>query len=281
MDMKNLLGYEKLTTLVVGASSGMGEATAQILIDLGAEVYALDVKQPAVPGVKYINVDLRKKESIDAAIAKLPAKIDRIFNTAGIGESENRIDTVLVNFMGHRRIIESLLPRMPNGTGAIAFVASLGGLAWTMNSQNCLEFLAVPDWEGQYAWLEARKDDPDIIGGPKQRIRDYNFSKELVLTYVKQRAYQLSERGIRINTTMPGVTQTPLLKGMTDEQGKNITSHIGRYAKASEQAWLLVFLNSNLAGYISGADIVVDYGFSGGIYTQQVDLSKTGWMPDV
>ncbi len=64
-------------------------------------------------------------------------------------------------------------------------------------------------------------------------------------------------------------------------RGKNIISLIGRYAKAAEQAWTLVFLNSNLASYISGADIVVDYGFSGGIYTGQVDLSKTGWLPSV
>ncbi len=279
MDMKNLFGYEKLTTVVVGASSGMGDAIARILVDFGAIVYGLDIKEPTVPGVKYINVDLRKKESIDAAIAKLPSKIDRLFNVAGIGESDNRVDTVVVNFMGHRRIIEGLLPRMPNGTGAIGWVSSLGGLGWTMNMQNCLEFIAVPDWEGAIAWLQQRIEDPEIIGGPKKNIREYNFSKECVLSYVKQRAFQLSERGIRINTIMPGVTQTPLLKGMSDEEGKKIISPIGRYAKATEQAWVLVFLTSDLASYVSGADVLVDYGFAGGIYTGQVDLATSGYLP--
>ncbi len=155
----------------------------------------------------------------------MPSKVDKIFNVVGIGESPNRVDIVLINFVGHRHIIENLLPRMPDGSGAIAIVSSLGGLAWLMNLQNVQTFLAIPDWEGAVAWLEEHKEDPEIIGGPKQNIREYNFSKECLVAYTKARAYQLSQRGIRLNTIMPGVTQTPLLKGMTDEQGKkhNIT----------------------------------------------------------
>ena len=40
--MKDYFGYQEKVVIVTGASSGMGKATAEILVDLGAKVYALD-----------------------------------------------------------------------------------------------------------------------------------------------------------------------------------------------------------------------------------------------
>jgi NAD(P)-dependent dehydrogenase (short-subunit alcohol dehydrogenase family) len=270
MDLKNIFGYEKETVVVTGGASGIGKATVEILLNLGANVYVLDFKEPPTPGVKYIQVDLRKKESIDAAISKLPSKINKLFETAGVGVTPNRVDTVLVNFVGHRHLIESLLPRMPDGTGAIAFVSSIGGMGWMMNMEKVNAFLAITDFYEAKKWLEDNKDDPQVIGGTQ---RDYNFGKECVIAYAKMKSYQLSKRGIRINTVSPGITDTPLLKGLNPKAAAKITPPIGRFAEASEQAWTLVFLNSKLASYISGTDVAVDYGFTGGIFTGQVDVS--------
>jgi NAD(P)-dependent dehydrogenase (short-subunit alcohol dehydrogenase family) len=272
MDIKNLLGYENEKCLVVGCSSGMGKVTAEILLNLGAEVYGFDIKEPSTPGIKFTQVDLKKPESIDAALSKLPSKLDKLFECAGIGGSPNRIDTVAINFLSHRYIVEKLAPRLPDNTGAIAWIASLGGMGWMMNMNNIGPFLEITDWNEALKWLEKNREDPQVIGGPPQAVRDYSYSKECAIVYCKTKAYQLSKRGVRFNTISPGTTRTPLSKDLSADMAKKITSQIGRLAEADEQAWPLVFLNSKLAGYISGADIVIDYAFSAGIMSGQVDM---------
>ena len=49
--MKDVLGYEGKRVIVTGAASGMGAATAEILVDLGAEVHAIDIKKPDLSGL--------------------------------------------------------------------------------------------------------------------------------------------------------------------------------------------------------------------------------------
>ena len=41
--MSDVLGYKEKNVVITGAASGMGEAAAQLLVDLGAKVYALDI----------------------------------------------------------------------------------------------------------------------------------------------------------------------------------------------------------------------------------------------
>ncbi len=62
--LKNAFGYEGKTCVVTGAASGMGKATTEILVGLGAKVYALDLNECTVPGIeKHIATNLSKKES--------------------------------------------------------------------------------------------------------------------------------------------------------------------------------------------------------------------------
>jgi len=70
--VRDILGYSGRTVVVSGAATGMGAAVARTLVDLGAEVYALDVKPVAAPVAQATVVDLRERASIDAAVAKLP-----------------------------------------------------------------------------------------------------------------------------------------------------------------------------------------------------------------
>lgn len=88
--MKDYFGYAGRNVVVIWASSGMGKATAEILVDLGAKVYTLDWNECLIEGIeKYVHVDLSKKESIDEAMKILPQIIDSFFGIAGVPGLKN------------------------------------------------------------------------------------------------------------------------------------------------------------------------------------------------
>ena len=94
--MRDILGYAGQTVVVSGAATGMGAAAARTLVELGAEVHALDVKPVTAPVKQAIACDLRDRASIDAALAKLPARVDVLFNCAGLpGAPFSNLDTDL------------------------------------------------------------------------------------------------------------------------------------------------------------------------------------------
>ena len=83
--MKDYYGYKNKICIVTGAASGIGKATVELLIDLNAEVYALDINRIELPGIKkFIEVDLNNKESIDKAMQEVPSHIDSFFGVAGL-----------------------------------------------------------------------------------------------------------------------------------------------------------------------------------------------------
>ena len=99
--MRDILGYVGKTVVVSGAASGMGAAAARTLVDLGAEVHALDVNPIEAKVAQGIEVDLRERRSIEAAAKRLPARVDVLFNCAGLpGPPFSNLDTMLVNFAG-------------------------------------------------------------------------------------------------------------------------------------------------------------------------------------
>ena len=60
--MKDYFNYSDKICVVTGASSGMGKATVETLVDLGAKVYALDLNPCSVTGIeKFIKCNLAKK----------------------------------------------------------------------------------------------------------------------------------------------------------------------------------------------------------------------------
>ena len=69
--MQDPLGYEGANVVVTGAASGMGAATARILVVLGATVSVRDVKETDIDGAKPIHLDLLDPAAIDAAVDEL------------------------------------------------------------------------------------------------------------------------------------------------------------------------------------------------------------------
>ncbi len=84
----------------------------------------------------------------------------------------------------------------------------------------------------------------------------YRLSKEATILYGMARVVALGAKGIRINCTAPGVTDTPILDQLRTAFGQefieSFTTPLGRVATPDEQASVLVFLNSAAARYITG-----------------------------
>jgi NAD(P)-dependent dehydrogenase (short-subunit alcohol dehydrogenase family) len=88
-------------------------------------------------------------------------------------------------------------------------------------------------------------------------------------------ATQLIKRGIRLNCTIPGPTQTPMMGEFEKASSAAVltaaTQPINRRSTPEEQAGPLIFLNSAAATYVNGHVFAVDGGFMGGIATGQID----------
>lgn len=266
--MTDILGYKDKRVIVSGCFSGMGEATAKMLIDLGAEVHGLDFKQSTLPLASFNIIDLRDPASIEAAIAKIGGKVDALFNCAGLPNSFPAMDVMKVNFIGLRHLTEQVLPLMGPG-GAIASIASTGGLGWSRRIPINMEFVTTKGWDAAVAWCEAHMD---IVS------EGYSFSKENVIVWTQFMGAHLIKKGIRINCTLPSPTQTPMMDAFEATSGKEVIAAaaepMGRYSTSDEQAGGLILLNSALASIINSVVLPVDGGFMGGLATGQVDITK-------
>jgi NAD(P)-dependent dehydrogenase (short-subunit alcohol dehydrogenase family) len=268
--MSDILGYKGKRVVVSGCFSGMGEATAKMLIGLGAEVHGFDFKASALPLASFTNVDLRDPASIEAGVAGLGGKVDALFNCAGLpgGGAFPAIDTMKVNFIGTRHLTDCILPLMGAG-GAIVSIASTGGLGWSRRIPVHMELLMTQGFQGALDWSEAHMD---------QVAEGYAFSKEAIIVWTQFMGAQLIKKGIRINCSLPSPTQTPMMKTFHETSGKDIVDAaaepLGRYTTPEEQAGPLVLICSDLAGVVNGVVLPVDGGFMGGLVTGQVDISK-------
>ncbi|QCB36736.1 SDR family oxidoreductase [Sphingobium sp. PAMC28499] len=266
--MSDILGYKGKRVIVSGCFSGMGEATAKLLLELGAEVHGLDFKDSSLPLASFTNVDLRDPASIEAAVAGIGGKVDALFNCAGLPQSFPPLDVMKVNFIGLRHLTEQVLPLMGPG-GAIASIASTGGLGWSRRIPTNMEFVTTKGYDAAVAWCEAHLEDVVKEG--------YSFSKENVIVWTQYMGAHLIKKGIRINCTLPSPTQTPMMATFEAASGKDVVAAaaepMGRYSTPAEQAGGIVLLNSDLAGIVNGVVFPVDGGFMGGVATGQVDLS--------
>jgi NAD(P)-dependent dehydrogenase (short-subunit alcohol dehydrogenase family) len=251
-----LLDYAGRRVVVTGCASGIGAALVGQLTDLGAEVVGLDVRPPVFELNDFHPVDLSDPASIDSAVGSIDGQVDALFNVAGVSSGiGDPLLVVKIDFLGTRHLTEALAPRMPSGA-AIASVSSLAASNYEANVAEVAGLLATRTFDDGVTWCG---EHPDALadGG-------YRLAKEAIILYGMKSAVPLGARGIRINCTGPGVTETPILDQLRTKYGQayldDIPKPLGRVSNPDEQAAVLVFLNSPAAGYITGQVVWVDGG---------------------
>ncbi len=265
--MTDSLGYQGRRVVVSGCFSGMGEATARLLLSLGAEVHGIDYKDCALKLASFHRVDLRDKASIDGAVAGIGGKVDALFNCAGLPQTCPPLDVMKVNFIGTRHLTEQILPLMGEGA-AVASISSTGGLGWSRRIPVLMTLIAAKGFEDAVKWCEENA----------ATVREgYALSKEAVIVWTMMCSSHLIKRGIRINCTAPGPTQTPMMKDFEAATPMAVlemaTQPINRRSLPEEQAGPLVFLNSPAASYVNGVLMPVDGGFMAGMATGQIQMA--------
>jgi 3-oxoacyl-[acyl-carrier protein] reductase len=233
--------------VVTGAARGIGRGIAAVLAAEGARVVVADIDGEAAAqaaaelgeGAIAVAADVTQRASVEAlAAAALTAfgRIDILAANAGIYPSTElaAIDDALwdrvmdINVKGALHAIQACTPAMlARGYGRIVLTSSITGPI-----------------TGQVGYAH------------------YGASKAAMLGLMRSAAVELATSGVTINAVMPGNIETPGLAETSEEHQRLMFSSIpmGRFGTAEEVGWVVRFLASPEAGYVTGQTLIVDGG---------------------
>lgn len=262
--MKDILGYEGKTCVVLGCAHSMGKEGVKILKDLGAYVIGMDIDYvDCVPCDEFIQVDLGCKESVDKAFTELGA-FDKFFAYAAVsGFKNDKVSTISINFLSYKYFLENYVFEKINRNGAIALVSSIAGNCWEKYIDEYLP-LVNGTWEDGLQFVKDHENDISPSNA-------YQLSKRALIYFTNTVACKLyADKQVRINTVAPGYTHTRLRGEFsafgnwnTAAEKAALEGSITRDSEPEEQANAMIFLNSNMATGINNLNLNVDGGLRG------------------
>jgi NAD(P)-dependent dehydrogenase (short-subunit alcohol dehydrogenase family) len=257
--------------LLTGGSTGIGNATLQRLVAEGHDVVNVDVKEAPEGAAAHHHCDLSDPAAIDALVGGLDGTFDGLGNIAGVAGSMGAELVLRVNVYGLRHLTDSLLAAGKLNDGAsIVNIASLAGMAWQRHLDRIAELDAAADFAAGID-LAAAYDR----GGPNA----YVLSKEWVVSYTKQLAGRLLDRGIRVNSVSPGPVDTPLFPYFESDAGAEqmawMNDQVGRVGTPDDEAEAVTWLLAGDSGWINGVDLPVDGGLAAGMTVGWADTKQS------
>jgi len=244
---------EGKVALISGAARGMGAEEARIFAREGAKVVIGDISEDEGKAVEaqisetggqalFVRLDVTQESdwtnAVDEAVSRF-GKLDILVNNAGISSRAFTDDTGIdawdkimeVNskgvFLGTRAAVPKMLEA---GGGSIVNISSIMGLVGSAG------------------------------GHPA-----YNASKGAVRIFSKAMAVRHGKDNIRVNSVHPGF-MPPMASGIAYDQeqrrGSLEQTPLGREGRIEEVANAVLFLASDEASYITGAELAVDGGFT-------------------
>lgn len=236
--------------LIIGGTSGIGEATAKAFAEEGAKVLVggrnKEEGDRIVEAITensgeaiFVKVDTTQFNEIKEAVDKAKKKfgtLDILYNGAGIHDSyqtaldmeeEDYDQLMAVNVKGPYLAAKAALPVfLEKGKGTIINVGS----------------------------------QATHVAGPGGSA--YVTSKHALEGFTKQLAFDFGSKGIKANLLAPGFVETPMTEGIEEERLKDIPAQ--RAGKPEEIAALAVFLASSDSDYMHGTSVVMDGGWAVG-----------------
>jgi NAD(P)-dependent dehydrogenase (short-subunit alcohol dehydrogenase family) len=244
--------FSDKVAFVTGAASGIGRATAVAFATEGARVAVLDLTEEALSetakavrnaGAQVLTIacDVSVPDQVEAAIRQVIetfGRLDIAFNNAGV---ENKAAPVAeIELDEWDRILDINL----RGT----FVCMKYELAQMVRQGN-----------GVIVNTSSGAGVRGVAGGAS-----YAASKHAIIGLTKSAALDYAKQNIRVNAILPGNIETPMMDRFTngDIQKAIDLEPVGRLGKPEEIADAVLWMSADLGGFVTGAAISVDGGWS-------------------
>lgn len=235
--------FNQRVALITGGASGIGAATARRIVDEGGRVVLADIQDELGESLSrsfgdsahYLHLDVTSEDDWERAIDETVKRfggLDILVNNAGGGHYESIEDTSTQTW---DRVIALSQTSVFLGTRAASSALHASGHGSVVNISSVY----------------------GLVGGTGTSPA-YHAAKGAVRLLTKNTAIAWWPTGVRVNSVHPGFIDTPLLKDHRERIASATPS--GRLGTADEVAAVIVFLASDEASFVTGAEFVVDGG---------------------